>query len=113
MPFLPLLPFNMETLNQSFSFNTGTITKMTKEVAEEIEADMDEEFIITRRVGRVLGKMRLKAERTEKAKGWKMTMGDLLRWLTAYDIEFLEEFAELQSASLFINGSNGVTAVTA
>ncbi len=101
---------NVETLDASFSFGTNAITKFTKEVAEETEADMDPESITARRVGRVLGKMRLRPERTNKAKGWKMTVGDLLNWLTAYGIEPPEEFAELQMAHPSINGTNGTTA---
>jgi hypothetical protein len=79
-----------ETLGQSFTFSTGAITQLAKDLADEIEADLDLETITARRVGRVLGKMRLRPDRTARAKGWKMTFGDLLGSLTAYGIELPE-----------------------
>jgi len=104
---------NVETLTESFSFGTSAIAKLAKELAEEIEADIDPESITARRVGRVLGKMRLRADRTAKRKGWRITVGDILGWLTAYGIEPPEEFANLQTAPLPINGIVGTNGTTA
>jgi hypothetical protein len=104
---------NVETLPASFSFQTAAIAKLAKEIAEEIEADIAEESITARRVGRVLGKMRLKADRSARCKGWRMTLGDLLGRLTAYDIPIPDEFAGLQAAPLSTNGTAGADGTTA
>lgn len=103
---------NAETLNVTLSFGTSAIAKLAKELAEEIEADIDQESITSRRVGRVLGKMRLKANHAHKCRGWRMTIGDLLNWLTAYGIEIPEEFAELQTRPPGINVTNVINVAT-
>lgn len=101
-----------ETLSESFSFGTSVITKAAKEVAEEIEADIDQEVITARRVGRVLAKMRLRSDRTAKRRGWRITTGELLGWLTAYGISVPEELANLQTPSLSINVTNDSNVIT-
>ena len=96
----------------TFAFGTSAITKLAKELAEEIEADIDPESITARRVGRVLGKMRLRADRTTKRRGWKMSLGDLLGWLTAYGIQAPDEFADLQTAPSHTNVIDDTNVIT-
>jgi hypothetical protein len=105
-----------ETPDTAFSFGTSAVTKLAKDLAEEIEADIDPESITSRRVGRVLGKMRLKTDRTTKRRGWKMSLGDLLGWLTAYGIPAPDELADVQAIPAqanVIDDSNVITSYAA
>jgi hypothetical protein len=104
---------NAETSERSFSFKTATITKEAKEVVDEIEADMDPDAVTSRRVGRVLGKMRLKPDRTSKAKGWRMSEGDLLGWLVAYGLPIPEALQQREPDTLNVNGTDGMAGITA
>ena len=76
-------------MTQLFLSAQAPLPKLAKEVAEEVrERIWTWNPSLPRRIGRVLGKMRLKADRSSnKRRGWKMTVGDLLGWLTAYGIE--------------------------
>jgi len=100
------------TPDKSFSFGTSAITKVAKDLAEEIEADIDPESVTSRRVGRMLGKMRLRSDRTNARRGWKMTLGDLLGWLTAYGIEPPDNFANMQTTRPFSNVTTDTDVIT-
>jgi hypothetical protein len=100
------------TPDMPFSFGTSAIAKLVKDVAEEIEADLDPEAITARRVGRVLGKMRLKSDRTTKRRGWKTSLSDLRGWVTAYGIEAPEELTNAETTPLNTNVIDDANVIT-
>ena len=74
---------------------------------------MDAEHVNVRRVGRVLGKMRWRAERTARAKAWAITLSDLQRWAQAYGVEWPRELRIEKGVPLPANGTNGSEGITA
>jgi hypothetical protein len=63
-------------------FETSKVTDAAVKIAQDDELDIDPDYITARRVGRILGKMRLKKER-EAGKGtrkWALSLRDLRRW---------------------------------
>ena len=72
----------------SWTFSTSQISEAAQAIAENVEADIDKESITTRKVGRLLGKLRLRKTR-EAGKGtrqWQITLDELERWATVYGI---------------------------
>lgn len=77
-----------------FTFRTETITQATVQVANEQEADIDADKITSRRVGRVLGKLRFKPDKAGGGKRqWIVTLDDLRRWAQVYAIPLDETLA--------------------
>ena len=70
---------------------TSEITEAVKEIAADSEADVDIEKISTRRIGWVLKKLRLKAEKSERnssgtKRGWPITGTELLQLVRRYGL---------------------------
>jgi translation elongation factor EF-1beta len=70
---------------------TSEITEAVKEVAADSEADVDIEKINTRRIGWVLKKLRLKAEKSQRnsggtKRGWPITGAELLQLTRRYGL---------------------------
>ena len=66
---------------------TAQIVQVAKAVAKREDGDSDR--ITDRRVGRVLGRMRLQKTPRPGGKGsrrWRVTLGDLQRWTAAYGL---------------------------
>jgi hypothetical protein len=57
----------------------ATHGSFVREVAQELESDLDAEALSVRLVGRVLRKMRWRYERTNRAKGWVVNLAELRR----------------------------------
>jgi len=71
-----------------WTFSTAQISEAAQAIAENVEADIDKESITSRKVGRLLGKLRLHKTR-EAGKGtrqWQITLQELERWATVYGI---------------------------
>jgi hypothetical protein len=96
-------------MSKHITFKTSQIVESTRSIAEEIEADINLELITSRNVGRVLGKMRLKPNRTAKLKGWAISGSDLAQWAKSYGVPLS---ADLES-TLLPNGINGTDGTTA
>jgi hypothetical protein len=94
---------------ERFTFKTSQIVEETKILAEEIEADIDAESINSRRVGRVLGKMRLKPDRDSKKKGWCITRSEIERWAISYGVPF----QNANDTTPPLNGTNETNGITA
>ncbi|KPL80848.1 hypothetical protein ADN00_01275 [Ornatilinea apprima] len=80
---------NSDIHSAAWTFTTSQITEAAQQVAEQIEADIDPEKITSRKVGRLLGKLRLRKAR-EGGKGtrmWQVTLSDLKRWAAVYNIQ--------------------------
>jgi hypothetical protein len=92
-------------------FQTGALVALAKQIAEDEELDFDLDRIDGRRVGRVLGKMRLKPDRDAKKKGWIATVNEAARWSAAYGMPFDVPLGDTL-ASNGTNGTNGITAQT-
>jgi hypothetical protein len=68
---------------KTWTLKTSQITETAKEIAEELELDVKLEDITSRRIGRVLGKMRFKKAR-ESGKGtrlWQVSPEELQGWI--------------------------------
>lgn len=92
---------HMETPRE-WSFAVKELVAAAKTIAVEAELDLDPEKVTGRRVGRVLGKMRLTQEPRSGGRGsrlWRVTVNDLKRWTEVYAIPFPD--------TLHANGSNG------
>lgn len=87
---------------KSVTLATKNITKAVRKIAEDTEADIDVERITSRRVGRTLGKMRLKSDPNTKVRGWIVTADDLQRLGVAYGL-----------TPLFTNATNATNASNA
>ena len=90
---------------------TEDITATAKVIATESEEDVDPERITSRRVGRVLSRMRLKQEPRPKRQGsrqWRVTVSDLKRWAESYGLQdSLPPFANGGNGANGSNGANG------
>lgn len=71
---------------RSFTFPTKVLTEAAIKLVEDGELDFDVEKISSRRIGRVLGKMRFKNDRTGKSRQWAVSLTDLMRWCNSYGI---------------------------
>ena len=67
-------------------FATSTVTDAAVAVAEETESDIDPQTITSRRVGRVLRKMRLERHREAGGgpRGWLITTDSIRAWAARY-----------------------------
>lgn len=80
-----------------FTFTTQQISEATVSFAENSEADVDKESISSRRIGRMLGKLRFQKSR-ESGKGtrqWIVTLKELSHWAGVYNLEIPSELNKL------------------
>jgi len=90
---------NTETPSH-FVFTVQDILLFAQAVAKMKDGDPD--HITHRRVGRVLGRMRLPRAPRSGGRGsrcWRVTLGDLARWTAAYGISFPAPLAALLAAN--------------
>jgi hypothetical protein len=95
-----------------WTLKTSQITETAKEIAEELELDVKLEDITSRRIGRVLGKMRFKKAR-ESGKGtrlWQVSAEELQGWVCSQGLIVTK--SDDTSSSNVTNVTN-VTDVTA
>jgi Domain of unknown function (DUF3854) len=91
-------------------FKTADVVAAAKYVIGESELDIDPETVTNRRVGRVLGRMRLRQEPRSGGQGsrlWKVTLNDLLKWTELYSVPFPDSLHA--NGTNGFNGSNGTT----
>ena len=70
-----------------FVFTTAQITAFVQTITQRNEGDPN--YVTSRRIGRVLGQMRLEKAPRPGGKGsrrWRVTLGDLARWTAAYGL---------------------------
>ncbi len=92
---------NSRETPSDFVITTEQIVLLARAVAKREDGDPDR--ITDRRVGRVLGRMRLQKTPRPGGKGsrrWRVTLGDLQRWTAAYGL--------ILPAPAAANGTNGV-----
>ena len=80
-----------------FTLTTQQISEAAVSFAEKTEADVDKESISSRRIGRMLGKMRFQKAR-EAGKGtrqWVITLKELSHWASVYSLEIPIELKKL------------------
>lgn len=88
---------NNDISNIRFTFTTQQICEATVNFAENSEADVDKEAISSRRIGRLLGKLRFQKSR-ESGKGtrqWIVTLKELSHWAGVYNLEIPSELKKL------------------
>jgi Domain of unknown function (DUF3854) len=94
-----------------WTLKTSQITETAKEIAEELELDIKLEDITSRRIGRVLGKMRFKKAR-EGGKGtrlWQVSADELQDWVCSQGLIMTKSDDTL---SLNVTDVTNVTNVT-
>jgi hypothetical protein len=87
---------NSDIQTTGWTFTTSQISEAAQHIAEQTEADIDTEKITSRKVGRLLGKLRLRKAR-EAGKGtrmWQVTLADLKRWAAVYNIQLPKELGQ-------------------
>ena len=92
----------------TWTFSTSQISEAAQAVAENTEADVDKESITSRKVGRLLGKLRLRKTR-EAGKGtrqWQITLTELERWTKVYGIHLPTELVQKYTVT---NVTDGLT----
>jgi hypothetical protein len=97
MSDIPIMPW---------TFSTAQISAAAQTFAESIEADIDLESITSRKVGRLLGKLRLRKTR-EAGKGtrqWQITLQELERWATVYGIHLPVEITRQYNVTHVTDG---------
>ena len=69
-------------------FSTSSVTDATVQAAEENESDIDAQSITSRRVGRVLRKMRLEQHREAGGgrRGWVVSTETIRAWAERYGV---------------------------
>lgn len=85
---------------------TSDLVSHAKELIEDEELDFDPEYVTSRRVGRVLGKLRVKSAPRSGGKGgrgWEVSGKHLQQWEASYLVTLPNEILGL----LTINGPNG------
>ncbi len=90
----------------TWTFSTSQISEAAQTIAESNEADIDKESITSRKVGRLLGKLRLRKTR-EAGKGtrqWQITLAELERWARVYGIHFPVELIRETNVTDVTNG---------
>jgi hypothetical protein len=103
VPLVPSVPSNSE--NTPAFVTTAKVTETVKEIAIEIEADVDVEKLTSRTIGRVLSKLRLSRVRPEgcKGRGWKIIRTDIERRLAAFGLSDTQKVMALMA----LDGTNG------
>jgi len=89
-----------------WTFTTSQISEAAQHIAEQTEADIDTEKITSRKVGRLLGKLRLRKAR-EAGKGtrmWQITLADLKRWAAVYNIQLPEKLGQESNVTHVTDG---------
>ncbi len=82
-------------IQTAWTFSTSQISEAVQSIAENTEADIERDSITSRKVGRLLGKLRLRKAR-EAGKGtrqWQITLTELERWSAVYGIHLPVEIA--------------------
>ncbi len=105
---------NSDVSTIRFTFTTQQISDATASFAENSEADVDKEYISTRRIGRLLGKLRFQKAR-EAGKGtrqWVVTLKELCHWAGVYNLEFPGELKKLLEKLLKSTDSVRASTVT-
>jgi hypothetical protein len=89
-----------------WTFSTAQISAAAQAIAENVEADIDIESITSRKVGRLLGKLRLHKTR-EAGKGtrqWQITLQELERWATVYGVHLPVEITRQTNVTHVTDG---------
>ncbi len=80
---------NSDIRTTSWTFSTSQISETVQDIAKNTEADIDVDSINSRKVGRLLGKLRIRKTR-EAGKGtrqWQITFTELERWSAGYGVQ--------------------------
>jgi hypothetical protein len=91
---------NNEETPSHFTFTTEQIVTVARVATRRNDGDPDE--ITNRRIGRVLGRMRLEKVPRPGGKGsrrWRVALGDLERWTAAYGMSLPAPLAALLTAN--------------
>ncbi len=83
---------NLETY--SYMLSTSAITGIMIGLVKKEELDIDLDDITSRRVGRILGKMRFIKNRASGSgtRQWRIRISDLVKWARSYGLDIPESF---------------------
>ncbi len=95
-------------IDTEWFFPTSQVTAMVIKIANAEEADIDTDSITSRKVGRILGKLRFNSKRPEgsKPRGWLITRGGLDRLCISYGIQPPDGLYPQKD-----NGTNGIDGI--
>lgn len=84
-------PFDLEeiisaTATREWSLTTAEITAQTQEIIKNEDLDFDLETTNSRRVGRAVGKLRIRKESNGKKRGWDIQAANLEKHLKSYSL---------------------------
>jgi len=88
-------------------FLTSTITTACQAFVVAMELDINPDQVSSRKVGRVLAKMRLPKARQQGTgqKGWMISIADVVRWIISYGLD-MNVLAELNIVPHGLNAAN-------
>ncbi len=94
---------------------TEWITQAAQTLIEAFEIDISPDLVTTRRVGRVLTKMRFTSRRHagRGKRGWMISLDQVIRWAVSYGLNPAEitGIDQLALSTNGVNGANGVNGV--
>jgi len=95
-------------INTEWFFPTIQIKNKVVKIAEDDEVDIEIDNISTRKVGRVLAKMRFTSKRPNgsKPRGWAITRNELSRFCLSYGLPFPQTLNDQTN-----NGTNGTDGI--
>ena len=87
---------------------TNLITAAAQSLVESYEMDISVDHVTSRRVGRVLTKMRFINHRPSgnRGRGWSISLDEVIRWANSYGMDPFE-ITGIDTATLYANGTNG------
>lgn len=101
---------NNPNIAPKYVVSTAEILKMVLQISDELEADINYGELSDRKIGHVLGKLRLQKESRSGGQGsrrWSFTANDSERWKNTYFISDVD--GHLRDGTNGTNGTNGTS----
>lgn len=91
--------------------STKDVTAAAKQIAEDDELDIDDDRINSKRIGRIIAKMRLESNKNrKKARGWIVSRQVIERWGASYGVEIDTGGANINVGNVTNVGNVGASA---
>jgi hypothetical protein len=93
-----------------WTLKTKDITEMAKTIMGEDELDIDPERVTSRRIGRVLGKLRLDKDPETKRRAWLVKESDLMRLVVSFGFADTEKYEKQDAGPSPLNAGDAFNA---